>query len=131
TLAESSLDSLTRVANRRYFDLQLATWMEPQAREHPFVLAMFDIDDFKKINDAHGHQVGDRVLRGIARSLRTVTREEDVLARYGGEEFVLLLRNMTVDASVERCSEILRSVGAQVFEWEDPKRNLRLRTTLS
>src|SRR5204863_9706089 len=72
-----------------------------------------------------------RVLRGIARSLRQVTRDEDILARYGGEEFVLLIRNLTVDASVERCSEILRSVGAQVFEWEDPKRNLRLRTTLS
>lgn len=131
TLAESSLDPLTRVANRRYFDLQLASWMEPQAREHPFVLAMFDIDDFKKINDAHGHQVGDRVLRGIARTLRTVTREEDVLARYGGEEFVLLLRNLTADAALQRCNEILTSVGAQVFDWEDPRRNLRLRTTLS
>jgi diguanylate cyclase (GGDEF)-like protein len=131
TLAESSLDSLTRVANRRYFDLQLATWMEPQAREHPFVLAMFDIDDFKKINDAHGHQVGDRVLRGIARTLRAVTREEDVLARYGGEEFILLLRNFTADAAVERCNQILTSVATQVFDWEDPKRNLRLRVTVS
>jgi diguanylate cyclase (GGDEF)-like protein len=131
TLAESSLDSLTRVANRRFFDLQLASWMEPQAREHPFVLAMFDIDDFKKINDAHGHQVGDRVLRGIARTLRAVTREEDVLARYGGEEFVLLLRNFTIDAAVQRCNEILGSVQAQVFDWEDQRRNLRLRTTIS
>lgn len=131
TLAESSLDSLTRVANRRYFDLQLATWMEPQAREHPFVLAMFDIDDFKKINDAHGHQVGDRVLRGIARTIRALTREEDVLARYGGEEFVLLIRNLKVDAAMERCKEILASVAMQVFDWEDPKKNLRLRTTIS
>jgi diguanylate cyclase (GGDEF)-like protein len=131
TLAESSLDSLTRVANRRYFDLQLATWMEPRAREHPFVLAMFDIDDFKKINDAHGHQVGDRVLRGIARTLRAVTRDEDVLARYGGEEFILLLRNVTVGAAMERCTEILHSVAAQVFDWEDAKRNLRVRTTVS
>jgi diguanylate cyclase (GGDEF)-like protein len=131
TLAESSVDSLTRIANRRYFDLQLATWMEPQAREHPFVLAMFDIDDFKKINDAYGHQVGDRVLRGIARTLRAITREEDILARYGGEEFVLLLRNMTVDVAMERCNEILTSVAVQVFDWEDPRRNLRLRTTIS
>jgi diguanylate cyclase (GGDEF)-like protein len=131
TLAESSLDSLTRVANRRYFDLQLATWMEPQARELPFVLAMFDIDDFKKINDAHGHQVGDRVLRSIARTLRAVTREEDVLARYGGEEFVLLLRNLTIDAATERCNEIVVSVAAQVFDYEDTKKHLRLRTTIS
>ncbi len=131
TLAESSLDPLTRVANRRYFDLQLATWMEPQAREHPFVVAMFDIDDFKKINDAYGHQAGDRVLRGIARTLRTVTREEDVLARYGGEEFVLLLRNLTIDSALARCNEIVSSVAAQVFDWEDSRRNLRLRTTIS
>jgi len=131
TLAESSLDSLTRVANRRYFDLQLATWMEPHSKQHPFVLAMFDIDDFKKINDVHGHQVGDRVLRGIARTLRQITRDEDILARYGGEEFVLLLRNVSLDAAMERCTEILKSVRTQVFDWEDPKRNLRLHTTIS
>jgi diguanylate cyclase (GGDEF)-like protein len=131
TLAESSLDPLTRLANRRHFDLQLATWMEPQAREHPFALAMFDIDNFKKVNDAHGHQVGDRVLRGIARTLRQVTRDEDVLARYGGEEFVLLLRNFPVDKAVDRCGQILRAVAAQTFEWEDLKRVVRLRATLS
>jgi diguanylate cyclase (GGDEF)-like protein len=131
TLAESSLDSLTRLANRRHFDLQLATWMEPQAQEHPFALAMFDIDGFKKVNDAYGHQVGDRVLRGIARTLRQVTRDEDVLARYGGEEFVLLVRNLPVDKAAERCGEILRAVAAQTFESEDSKRVIRLRVTLS
>lgn len=131
TLAESSLDPLTRLANRRFFDVQLATWMEPHAREHPFALAMFDIDSFKKINDAYGHQVGDRVLRGIARTLRQVTRNEDILARYGGEEFVLLLRNFTVDKAAERCAEILRAVAAHTFEWEDAKRVIRLRVTLS
>lgn len=131
TLAESSLDPLTRIANRRYFDVQLASWMAPQAKELPFAVAMFDIDDFKKINDAGGHQVGDRVLRCIARTLRQMTRDEDVLARYGGEEFVLLLRNCSVDKGVERCGEILKAVAVQIFEWEDPKRPLRLRATMS
>lgn len=131
TLAESSMDPLTRVANRRYFDVQLASWMAPQAKEHPFVLAMFDIDDFKKVNDAYGHQVGDRVLRSIARTLRQVTRDEDVLARYGGEEFVLLLRNFSADKAIHRCNEILRSVAAQTFDWEDSACRLRLHTTIS
>ena len=131
TLTESSLDSLTRVANRRFFDLQLATWMEPQAREHPFVLAMFDIDDFKKINDSYGHQVGDRVLRGIARTLRHITRSEDVLARYGGEEFALLLRNLSMDVAVGRCSEILRLVATQNYDCEESGRKVSLRATLS
>lgn len=131
TLAESSLDPLTRIANRRYFDVQLAAWMAPQAREHPFAVAMFDVDNFKKINDAGGHQVGDRVLRCIARTLRQMTRDEDVLARYGGEEFVLLLRNCSFDKAVQRCAEILKSVAIQTFEWEDPKRPLRLRVTMS
>jgi diguanylate cyclase (GGDEF)-like protein len=131
TLAESSMDPLTRVANRRYFDLQLASWMAPHSKEHPFVLAMFDIDDFKKINDAYGHQVGDRVLRGIARTLRQVSRDEDVLARYGGEEFVLLLRNFSADKAIDRCNEIVRSVAAQAFEWEDSARTLRLYATIT
>jgi diguanylate cyclase (GGDEF)-like protein len=131
TLAESSLDPLTRVANRRYFDVQLASWMSPHAKEHPFILAMFDIDDFKQINDAHGHQVGDRVLRGIAKTLRQITRDEDVLARYGGEEFVLLLRNFSLHKGIERCGEILKCIGSQTFDWEDSRRTLQLHATLS
>jgi diguanylate cyclase (GGDEF)-like protein len=54
---------------------------------------MLDIDHFKRINDTHGHQVGDDVIRGVVERLRRHTRDSDVLARYGGEEFVLLLPN--------------------------------------
>jgi len=131
TVAESSLDPLTRVANRGHFDIQLASWMEPRAKEVPFVVAMFDLDDFKKVNDIYGHQVGDRVLRGVARCLRQVTRDEDILARYGGEEFILLLRNVTAEKAHERCTEILKSVAAKSFEWDHPTRVIRLSVTIS
>jgi len=131
TLAESSTDSLTRLANRRHFDDRLTAWLTPNAEEQPFILAMFDIDNFKKINDVYGHQVGDHVLSGVAQVLRNAAREHDVVARYGGEEFVLLFRNMMADTAVERSKGILRSVAAKVFEWENVGRNVRLHATVS
>ena len=62
---------------------------------------MVDIDRFKALNDAHGHQVGDEVLRAVAGAIGGAVREDDVPARYGGEEFAVLLRNPTLDVAVE------------------------------
>jgi len=131
TLAESATDSLTRVANRHHFDGQLEAWIAPGAAEQPFALAMFDIDDFKKINDTHGHQMGDRVLQGVAQTMRQLIRDNDVLARYGGEEFVLMLRNLTGEKAFTRCQDIVRSVAGKVFELEAGGRLMRVRATVS
>ena len=62
---------------------------------------MVDIDRFKRLNDAHGHQVGDEVLRAVAGAIAGAVREDDVPARYGGEEFAVLLRNPTLEVAVD------------------------------
>jgi len=83
-------DSLTGAYTRRYlYDFLAAEIGRARRYGTPLSLAMFDIDHFKDVNDAHGHQAGDRVLAGIARRVREELRGVDVLARYGGEEFVI------------------------------------------
>jgi len=92
-LEELSLtDSLTRVANRRAFDVRLEDAFEHARRyDRPLSLVLVDIDHFKVINDTHGHDAGDRVLRRVADVLGEGSRHSDFVARIGGEEFAVLL----------------------------------------
>ena len=88
----ASTDGLTGVANRYTFQQRLVRELERAARAGDDVsLAMIDIDHFKKLNDAHGHQAGDGVLRRVAATLSEHCRAYDTVARYGGEEFGLIL----------------------------------------
>ena len=88
----ASTDGLTGVANRRTFETTLSTELERAGREgRPLSLAMVDIDHFKRLNDTHGHRVGDEVLVDVAAALRSCLRPFDVVARYGGEEFAVVL----------------------------------------
>jgi diguanylate cyclase (GGDEF)-like protein len=80
-------DQLTGVANRRGFDLALARTHE---REDAYALVLCDFDDFKAINDVHGHPAGDAVLIAVAQAARGVVRQSDCLARIGGDEFALI-----------------------------------------
>jgi diguanylate cyclase (GGDEF)-like protein len=73
---------------------------------------MVDIDRFKALNDAHGHQVGDEVLRAVAGAIAGAVREDDVPARYGGEEFAVLLRNPTLEVAVDVGERVRGAVGA-------------------
>lgn len=102
----ASTDGLTGIANRRAFDLVLERELARGARNGaPVSLVMLDIDYFKQLNDAHGHQRGDDVLRAVAASLVEECREYDTPARYGGEEFAVILANCTAEeapAAAER-----------------------------
>ena len=85
-------DGLTEVANRRAFEITLEREVARSIRTGvPLSLVMLDIDNFKALNDTHGHQVGDRVLREVAHALQVGSRDFDTIARYGGEEFVVIL----------------------------------------
>ncbi|HDP35248.1 MAG TPA: sensor domain-containing diguanylate cyclase [Candidatus Hydrogenedentes bacterium] len=85
-------DGLTGIYNRRYFHERFEHEFERATRyKLPFSCVLFDIDDFKWINDTYGHLVGDVVLKEIAERMVACTRRVDILARYGGEEFVILL----------------------------------------
>ena len=109
--AEARTDALTLLANRRAFDDELARRIaEFRRHRRTFSLIMADVDQFKKFNDAHGHQTGDEVLRGVARLLRRKMREMDLVARYGGEEFAIILPGTNLDdaskAAMRACEAI-------------------------
>jgi diguanylate cyclase (GGDEF)-like protein len=92
-------DALTGVPNRRAWDLELARRMaEARLSGTKVVVAVLDIDHFKKFNDQYGHQAGDRLLKEAAAAWRDQLRAEDLLARYGGEEFGLCITGLTVGA---------------------------------
>lgn len=94
---EAATDPLTGAANRRSGEARLA---ELAKGTDAYVLAMLDIDFFKKINDGHGHEVGDRALKLLVEVLRGRIRRSDMLCRYGGEEFLLILPGLSQDAGV-------------------------------
>jgi diguanylate cyclase len=105
-------DELTGLYNRRHMMEVLTQHQKRLERtgHHRFCLALLDIDHFKRINDTHGHGVGDEVLRGFAQVAESVLRETDVLARWGGEEFLVLLNDtQTSQANIglERLRELL------------------------
>ena len=90
----SSRDPLTGLANRRHFELTLASEVDRVARAgEPALVLMIDIDHFKRVNDAHGHQAGDLVLKAVAAALSECVRPMDTVARFGGEEFAMILPN--------------------------------------
>ncbi len=90
----SARDPLTGLANRRHFHALLDRAIESVARAGDSVLLLLlDIDHFKAINDSHGHQAGDQVLRAVAACLSHCVRPMDTVARHGGEEFAILLPN--------------------------------------
>ncbi|MGE3840013.1 MAG: diguanylate cyclase [Vicinamibacterales bacterium] len=116
---EAATDALTGVANRRSFDRALARLVARAERGgFPFTLALIDVDDFKKINDVHGHQIGDRVLMCVAKLLAANVRSNDLVARYGGEEFALLLEQAPVSQSRVKLQGLIDSV-AKSYSYEN------------
>ena len=125
---QAELDSLTEIANRRGFDRTMKEWTLLAARsKQPFALAMLDIDDFKKVNDTYGHQVGDRVLLGLAQRLLEDAGDGQFVARVGGEEFAVLLKGVTLDSAVERMGSTLKGIAGldYVFRVEGADQHLR------
>lgn len=138
---EASQDSLTGLKNRRRFEEDLRLAMARARRERTTgALLMIDLDNFKRVNDSHGHPAGDRLIEEIAGVLRHRTRESDVLARLGGDEFAVVLPNSSAeearvaagaigDAIREHRSEhdeverITASVGVALFG-DDPRMSI-------
>jgi len=93
-IKESSVDTLTGVFNRNWFNAKMTEVQAVSRLQNvEFGIAVIDIDHFKRVNDNHGHQAGDAVLHDVAQALNSVTRQDETIARYGGEEFVLLLEH--------------------------------------
>jgi polar amino acid transport system substrate-binding protein len=84
------MDPLTEIYNRQKFDEELMKYLASVEEDHVATI-MFDIDDFKKVNDTFGHMEGDAVLKQVSEIARSQVRDRDVLARWGGEEFIILM----------------------------------------
>ncbi|MDX8532167.1 GGDEF domain-containing protein [Mesorhizobium sp. VK25A] len=129
TLEQAALtDGLTGMQNRRYFDDALREYLHEFRRiDRPVGLMILDLDHFKQVNDTHGHDVGDEVLRAVATCLRGMTRYHDVVARLGGEEFAVVTPNMDVEL-LARFAERIRKAIANLSIMSG---NVRLKVTTS
>jgi diguanylate cyclase (GGDEF)-like protein len=118
-------DGLTGLLNRRALDERLAREYERACRHgHPWAIALLDLDNFKGINDTHGHFVGDEVLKAVAQLCRRAVREVDSVARYGGEEFVVLFPESTAETAAAVCERLRRQVVE--YRWEGLAPGLRV-----
>ena len=111
-LAQLSItDGLTKLHNHRYFQDNLTREIKRVSRtQSPLSLILFDIDDFKLLNDTHGHATGDEVLTSLASILNDSARESDLIARYGGEEFVILMPNTDLAGAVHLAEKVRMAV---------------------
>jgi diguanylate cyclase (GGDEF)-like protein len=106
-------DALTGMQNRRYFDEALNEYLKEFERiKRPVGLMIIDLDHFKHINDTHGHDTGDEVLRAVAECLKDMTRYHDIVARLGGEEFAVVAPNMNIDHLMRFAERIRRAIAA-------------------
>jgi len=104
-------DGLTNLYNHRYFQEELTKMINNAKRSNEMiVLALIDIDFFKKFNDMYGHQVGDLVLKHLSKIFSSTVRETDLVARYGGEEFVIVLSNINDESPVTLLDQIRKRI---------------------
>jgi diguanylate cyclase (GGDEF)-like protein len=121
-------DALTGLYNRRYFDDVFArAFAQSQRLETPLSIAISDIDSFKLVNDRFSHQMGDLVLRTVAKIMKETVRDIDTVARYGGEEFVMLLPAADAESAKAVCERIRKAV--ENYPWQTL--NPDLKVTLS
>ncbi|MEM1369653.1 MAG: diguanylate cyclase, partial [Cyanobacteria bacterium P01_H01_bin.15] len=108
----ATIDGLTQIANRRYFDHCLQhQWNQLMLEEHPLSLILFDVDYFKDYNDYYSHQMGDHCLISITEATRAVINyPKDLVARYGGEEFAVILSNVDQAGAIEISERIRRAI---------------------
>ncbi len=128
----SITDELTRLHNHRYFQEHLPRETKRALRTgEGLCLILIDIDDFKALNDRHGHAVGDAVLRQVADVMQDSVRDMDLLARYGGEEFVLLANQTGLEGGVALAEKVRLAIADGVFPIVDLDGPKELQVTAS
>ena len=113
---DAEVDHLTGLPNRRAFEAVLdQNFREAQAGIEHLCVAFCDIDNFKQINDAHGHETGDRVIQAVAETLNKLTNTHCHVARHGGEEFVVLFRRLTKQQAREKLDAVRENFSERRF----------------
>ena len=119
------IDGLTGLSNRRYMETHLETLVEQaSARGKPIAVLVVDIDYFKAINDGHGHDAGDDVLREFAARIHQAIRSIDLACRYGGEEFVIVMPETDMAVATMVAERLRRRVAGQPFAIQEGARTL-------
>jgi diguanylate cyclase (GGDEF)-like protein len=114
---QATTDPLTGLYNRLKFNQEIASEMLRSDRyKTPFSLVLFDIDQFKKVNDTHGHQIGDKVLVQLSRLALSLVRRTDLLSRWGGEEFVILATGSDGQMASQVAEKLRDGIERLVFE---------------
>ncbi|HHW57177.1 MAG TPA: sensor domain-containing diguanylate cyclase [Clostridia bacterium] len=116
---KSITDPLTKTYNRRYFnDVLMENIIKADETNEPVSLIMFDLDNFKQINDTYGHLIGDEVLKEVARRIKNNVRSDDIVARFGGEEFTVILPRLTAEQAYMIAERIRNEVSAKPIKTE-------------
>lgn len=128
---QASLDGLTQVANRRFFDQYFAEqWSQLKSTNFPLSLIFADIDYFKAYNDSYGHQAGDDCLKQVAQVIaKTLTVDQGLVARYGGEEFVVVLPKIGHNQAILIAEKVRENI--KVIQLHHPNSSLNSQITLS
>ena len=110
------VDGLTGVASRRRVEEVAEGELAMSASDRPLSIILLDLDDFKNVNDSHGHNAGDEVLRGVARLLQQRSRLNDTVGRWGGEEFLMVLPDTPATGALELAEALRGRIARQLFE---------------
>jgi diguanylate cyclase len=125
-------DGLTKAYNREAFDSYIRKIVDQNSiKSSPFSLLMLDIDDFKKINDGYGHQIGDRVLVALVKKCAEFIRDEDFLARYGGEEFIIVLPGASLRNALKKAQRLRKTIAETHYTTDKEKGGKGLSITVS
>jgi diguanylate cyclase (GGDEF)-like protein len=104
---QSNIDPLTKIYNRKFYNEKISELLSSYKRyKQPFSYMIFDIDDFKKINDTYGHDIGDEVLKQLTKAISNHIRANDYFFRVGGEEFVILFSDTNLHQSLDVANKI-------------------------
>jgi diguanylate cyclase (GGDEF)-like protein len=118
---ETITDNLTGLYNRLFFNEQLKLFIEKYKRyKEPFSMMLFDIDNFKKINDTYGHNVGDEVLKEISKTIKSSIRKTDLAFRYGGEEFAILFPKTHLLEAYKIADRLKETISKKIKIYDNP-----------
>ena len=131
SLSMALTDGLTGLFNRRYLSTHLARTIQRIAEtQKPVSAILFDIDHFKAVNDTHGHDVGDNVLKEVAGRVSRNLRNFDTVARYGGEEFVIVMPDASLDAAALGADRLRQQIASEPFDASKPAEPLTVTISL-
>lgn len=131
SLSMALTDSLTGLYNRRYFEVHLQKLLQKnQGSQKCLAILYMDIDFFKKVNDTHGHNVGDEILKGFAARVKDSLRSFDLVARFGGEEFVAILPDISEEMALLVSERLRRTIAEKPFACSTPTGDLSITASI-